>query len=573
MRPTAARLLTVTLLLLAVQPAVAAPKAYFLEMSDKWTSQVGLGHLLSAAGFEAEALPFDKSPADLEADLIALGSFVSEHPQYDAYVEKHGAALAEFVEQGGVLLQFTQADQTEGSPAFLPDGLKLRRCDTDPKALYAMASEHPLVEPLLRFRRGAGEPAELRFSSHHRGGNWEVFDEQKGFRVLLASSEDGRLPALVEASHGKGRFVLTSTYFDKLLTPEGEAAAPADYLQAGTAFTRALAGYVAQVKTGKAPQVVATAPVKDPEPAPFVEGSWTLAVLPDTQVYSMRYPQHFKAQTKWLAENAEKHNVKYVVHLGDIVNNNNAPQWENARDAMKTLNGVVPYSLSPGNHDYGPGGNAATRDTLLNEYFPMEWFADRPTLGGVMEEGKIDNSYHTFEAGGQKWLVLALEWGPRDQTVEWANQVVARKRDHHVIMTTHAYVYFDSTRYDWKKYGKQQSWNPHGYGTASKPGGVNDGQELWEKLVSRHPNFFCTLNGHVLGDGLGKLSSKTRHGNVVHQMLVNYQMKREGGEGFMRLMEFLPDGKTVQVKAYSPVLDEYKTDPQNQFTLELTKAK
>ena len=52
-------------------------------------------------------------------------------------------------------------------------------------------------------------------------------------------------------------------------------------------------------------------------------------------------------------------------------------------------------------------------------------------------------------------------------------------------------------------------------------------------------------------------------------MLVNYQMKKEGGEGFMRLVEFLPDGKTVQIKAYSPSLDQYKTDPQNQFVLEL----
>ena len=77
----------------------------------------------------------------------------------------------------------------------------------------------------------------------------------------------------------------------------------------------------------------------------------------------------------------------------------------------------------------------------------------------------------------------------------------------------------------------------------------------------------------MLNDGLGKLSSKTRYGNIVHQMLVNYQMKHEGGTGFLRLMEFLPDGKTIQVKAYSPVLDEYKTDPQNQFTLELTEAK
>ena len=56
---------------------------------------------------------------------------------------------------------------------------------------------------------------------------------------------------------------------------------------------------------------------------------------------------------------------------------------------------------------------------------------------------------------------------------------------------------------------------------------------------------------------------------MVHQLLVNYQMQPLGGEAALRLIEFLPDGQTVQVKAYSPLLGTYKTDPQNNFTLTL----
>ncbi len=33
---------------------------------------------------------------------------------------------------------------------------------------------------------------------------------------------------------------------------------------------------------------------------------------------------------------------------------------------------------------------------------------------------------------------------------------------------------------------------------------VNDGEELWDKLVSKHENFILTLNGHVTQDGLGR---------------------------------------------------------------------
>ena len=53
------------------------------------------------------------------------------------------------------------------------------------------------------------------------------------------------------------------------------------------------------------------------------------------------------------------------------------------------------------------------------------------------------------------------------------------------------------------------------------------------------------LSGHVLNDGLGRLSSTNAFGQVVHQMLVNYQMQALGGEAVLRLIEFLPDGTAL----------------------------
>jgi hypothetical protein len=186
-----------------------------------------------------------------------------------------------------------------------------------------------------------------------------------------------------------------------------------------------------------------------------------------------------------------------------------------------------------------------------------------------MEEGRLDNSYHTFEVAGEKFLVLAVEFGPRDRTVEWCNTVIDAHPQHRVILITHAYLYSDDMLYDWWKYGEQQSWNPHAYTFGRHPDGTNDGRELWDRLVSRHENFLMVVSGHVLNDGLGYRAMTGVHDNLVHQMLVNYQMQNEGGEGFMRLIEFLPDGETVQVKAYSPSCDRFKTDPQNQFVIKL----
>lgn len=539
-----------------------APRALHFEVADRWTEAVGLGAILTEAGFDAAAID-PEAPLALDGvDLIAFGSFCTESPAYAPLVEREAAALHAFMERGGVVLQMTQADQTEQAPAWLPDGLTYRREDPDMGPVEALDAEreHPLV-------RGLDLAALNRIRHFERPVSWETPGPCGGFEVLLGTAPVTRNPALVEAAVGEGRLLLTSLFLDKLESPDGESIAPEGYRAQALGFFRGLREHVAAVRAGEATDVTVTPRYEEPPPLPFVEGTWTIAVLPDTQVYAMRHPEHFAAQTRWIAEHREERDIRFVLHLGDVTNNNNEEQWTHARAAMETLNGEVDYAIAPGNHDYGPNGNAADRTTLFNDFFPYEEQASRDTFGGAFEEGVLDNTWHEFEVADTPWLVLALEWGPREGAVAWANEVMAAHPDHRAILITHAYMYFDESRYDWEERGRDQSWNPHAYGTAEQPGGVHDGQELWDGLVSKHAGFHMTLNGHVLGDGLGRMSSKGAGDHDVHQMLVNYQMKREGGEGFMRLLEFLPDGETVQVRAWSPVTGEHRTDPQNQFTL------
>ncbi len=302
------------------------------------------------------------------------------------------------------------------------------------------------------------------------------------------------------------------------------------------------------------------------------KGSFTVAVLPDTQNYSERYPETFLAQTNWIVENAKDRNIAWVLHLGDITNNNAVAEWENAQKAMAVLDGKMPYALVPGNHDYSAGGNCQDRTTLLNDYFSVAQYRDTPTFGGTYDRqpDQLENSYHLFSAEGRDYLVLALEFGPRRDVLRWANEVVGGHADRAAILITHAYMYFDDTRYDWQKYGKKQSWNPHNYGVAGATNDdVADGEQLWNDLVVRHDNFVLTLNGHVLNDGLGRLTSATPSGRDVHQVLVNFQMKPKGGDGWLRLLEFSADGKTVQTYDYSPTRQQCNTSPQNEFAMKL----
>ncbi|WP_437230102.1 metallophosphoesterase [Planctomicrobium sp. SH661] len=313
----------------------------------------------------------------------------------------------------------------------------------------------------------------------------------------------------------------------------------------------------------------------DGEPPLPEEGSFTIAVLPDTQNYSEHFPKSYLAQTQWIVDQKERRNIACVLHLGDITNRSSRKEWEVARQAMQQLDGHVPYFMVPGNHDYSEGGLTTDRTTLLNEYFPRAAFEKLPTFGGTYdaEPDRMENSYHVVTIGDRKLLVLALEFGPRKDVVRWANDVVGKHPDHEVILITHAYMYYDDTRYDWKQYGPAQHWNPHSYPLAKSGDDVMDGTELWNQLLSRHENFILTLNGHVLGDGLGRMTSQTPGGRDVHQILVNYQMRPNGGDGWLRLLEFRKDGSIVQTYDYSPVLKKRNESPQNQFELKLSPVK
>lgn len=299
--------------------------------------------------------------------------------------------------------------------------------------------------------------------------------------------------------------------------------------------------------------------------------AWSFVLLPDTQCYTESFPEVFEAQTDWIARQQRLRNIRFALQLGDITNNNVHPEWINARRAVDALRkGGVPHLLVPGNHDIGPWGSATDRQSHFSDYFIQR---------NARVAGESENAFLRVTIGDVKWLILGLEFGPRDAVVEWANEVMTRHADHHAILITHAYLYSDGTRYDWEAKGREQAWNPRGYGIGTVPAqaaaGVNDGEALWRKLVSRHPQFAFTFNGHVLHDGLGHLESQGTAG-TVHQMLVNYQCgvvpdRRRGGGGFLRLVEVAEDGRTIQVRDYSPYYDEWLTDADRRFTITMDR--
>lgn len=309
--------------------------------------------------------------------------------------------------------------------------------------------------------------------------------------------------------------------------------------------------------------VPAYAEETQPQPLSFVKGSWTLVLLPDTQIYAEKYPKTFLSQAQWIADHAADRNIRFVMSEGDVTNRNTPDQWTTARAAYSLLDGKVPYGLVLGNHDY-THKPLAERATLANEYFPPELIRKSPAYGGVYERGKLDNTYYLFSAGGRDWVALSLEFAPRDGVLRWANKVLDVYSSRSAMICTHGYLDIDGRRFDYQGPKKRKMAGDVGEG-------LNDAEMIWQKLASKHANVVFVFCGHMHVPAV-RQESKGDAGNTVHEILSDYQGIPNGGDGYLRLMEFLPDGKTVQVKTYSTTRNDYKTDPTNQFTLDIAPA-
>ena len=89
-----------------------------------------------------------------------------------------------------------------------------------------------------------------------------------------------------------------------------------------------------------------------------------------------------------------------------------------------------------------------------------------------------------------------------------------------------------------------------------------EGQPIYDALKA-NANLFAMLGGYAFGEGRRQ---DVFNGNTVTSMLSNYQNRPNGGDGWLRILEFSPADDVVRVSTYSPSLDAFETDDSSQFT-------
>ena len=286
--------------------------------------------------------------------------------------------------------------------------------------------------------------------------------------------------------------------------------------------------------------------------------NFTIIVLPDTQFYSQDYPQIFTNQTRWINSSKNNLNIVFVTHEGDIVNTwNSITQWNNSNNSMSVLDGQVPYGVGPGNHDMDSVLSRNT--TFYNTYFPVSRFNNSAWWGGNFSRN--DNNYQLFSAGGQDFIIIHLEACPRTQTITWANETLQKYSNRTAIITTHGYINTSADR---------------------NVGTCGSTQYIWDQLIYPNLNVFLVLNGHTHGEA--RRTDNNIAGKPVHQLLADYQdYTPYRGNGFLRIMKFVPAEKKIYVKTYSPYLTQatctganqtwrsdgcYENDTNSEFTLD-----
>ena len=302
--------------------------------------------------------------------------------------------------------------------------------------------------------------------------------------------------------------------------------------------------------------------------------AFTMILLGDPQGY-IKYDINqpiLDICTAWISDQIENLNIKAVLCTGDLVEQNeniirnrrmlnqtSREMWEAVSNSFSRIDNRVPYITSLGNHDYGYK-NSENSMTRFPEYFPFErnpaWreiVVDAiPNRNGIPS---LENA--AFEFSDSNWgklLVITSEYLPRDEVLAWAKDLAAsdKYKGHRIIFMTHAYL------------REGQGENARLIETDNRGIEGNTGKEIWEKLINPSTNINLVICGHVangngeFADNVGYRVDKNMSGTNVHQMMFNVQTlgggwEGNGGDGWLRILEFMPDGKTIKIRTYSPL--------------------
>ncbi len=288
---------------------------------------------------------------------------------------------------------------------------------------------------------------------------------------------------------------------------------------------------------------------------------FSVVALPDTQNYSESYPEIYLAQTQWCVDAAGEWNIRFVTHLGDLVQHAAyLDEWETARWAMDALDaGNMPYGTCVGNHDILYPGDYYDPDGInYLAHFGPQFYEGQAWYRGSSPSGL--SNYQIIAFDGREYLFLHLLVETPAAELAWAQEVLNQHRDKPTMVSTHRYLY------DWRILG-QGRYGEFQY--TFEPLYRHDGikaNDFFNNFIRPNKQIYMVICGHC--DGQYRQVSSNLYGLSVHEILVDYQSSWDnGGDGYLRLMTFRPDENLIECRSYSPYQDDWNPGGDDTFNL------
>jgi len=200
-------------LLSILLPNVYSADIAIIDYADEWTKSAAVGPCLDEYGYSYDDITKDVEGGALNLDgykMLFMSAMYTNNAALHASVDKNEGVIQDFVNNGGIVIEPTQADQNEANVDWLPDGLICVRSDPDPAIFEIKFPDHPVFSEPYKFT----EDDFLGWKHQNWPTGWEVIASQSGFDVLMVEKGTNK-PIIMEAVYGKGIFVMMCMAPDK----------------------------------------------------------------------------------------------------------------------------------------------------------------------------------------------------------------------------------------------------------------------------------------------------------------------------------------------------------------------
>lgn len=305
-----------------------------------------------------------------------------------------------------------------------------------------------------------------------------------------------------------------------------------------------------------------------------------IIVLGDIQSYTAnsKVCRYLTKSLDWIrTQQFFTNKISAVLCVGDFSNSNLLGEWNRVDNSLAILGQNICFIPVTGNHDYSyedsPSDHYFNGTFIKNSMFVYD--RNSSLLNSCMslksldhmiserfEPGKLDNIVVPLNIAGHQIDILALEFGPRKEVISWADSIVSAHPErqyiflNHEFLTRYAEVVTDySIPYAVRHFYSEDVYTP---------------EEVWSRLISPNDNIRFVICGH---NGFFAYRSDTNEkGREVPIILFNLQYLRNGGDGYLMLLEFPKNSDDVNLTIYNAIKQQYCPNTLSNLSFTITSS-